>query len=568
MRITLLTLVVAVAVVALRSVGAYDPTTAAMIDLHKASAGLIKEMVGVDKRIQMERPKREVATREELMLRARHAARRRGAPDLFSMPVEGYIVWGRTHCNSTDNPQNYYTKSNHQSYSTVTWYVNNIRGGVLSGGKRYLINDVNYNDGADCSIMKILYQHMVDVDGAQFLFAPVNPDCSVLAKFAESRGILYGNGGDYSLLILRNTPNATTAYDTEPWTQAIGYDDLQWTFNGMNDITQGGASCAEALTNPSYIDQSRVPSGKPPAKVRTAVFGSNAAEVPYLAATQKYQLLIRNVTALANDTVWILNDIVQQQCNYLNPTLEEWKRLDPDFIYFITGASNGSIGFDCMHKLNYNPPAVMMPTALSLDQSDYPAWHTQGLVQELPYYASINFYDQIFGDYQTFYDTYQTLWGEQATFYELTFASTAVVLLTCIENTGTTTNVTVIRDCIRNFNQSTIYGQITFNPNGWFVDRPNVCLQKKGSGVYSVVFPADYPDAVKLLLPSDFSMNRTWLKQFDGPKGIKTTNLVLIIVFSIFGFGLGAAGLGYFVFTRYYEPMWFPKSSKTGAADW
>ena len=540
-------------------------TATMVIDTPDASMGLIKEMINVEKRIHASRPRRAVST-SELMTRSRRLAKRQGQPDLFSLPIEGYVVWGRTHCNSTDNPQNDYTKSNHQSYSTVSYYVNNVRGGILVNGKRYLINDVNYNDGADCSLMKILYQHMVDVDGAQFLFAPVNPDCSVLAKFAESRQLLFGNGGDYSLLILRITPNATTPYDTEPWNQDIGYDDLQWTYNGMNDITQGGASCAEAMTNPNYIDQSNVRAGQPPARVRTAVFGSNEAEVPFLAATQKNQLAIRNVTTLMEDTVWLLKDIVQRQCEYLNPTLEAWKSLNPDFIYFITGASNGSIGFDCLHRLNYNPPAVMMPTTLTFDESDYPAWHTEGLVQELPYYASINFPDQIFGDYQTFFDWYQNLYNTSATFYELTFASTAVVLLACLENTGTITNMTVIRDCIRNFNQSTIYGDIAFNPNGWFVDRPNVCLQKKGRGEYGVVFPSDYPDAVKLLLPSDFSMNKTWLKQFDGPKGVTRTNLVLIIVFSILGGGLLVGVIVYFIWSRKYQAIWIPKTS--GASEW
>jgi len=193
---------------------------------------------------------------------------KRQSTAIKNMPVAGYIPWGRTHCNSTNNPQNFYTKSQHQAYVTVAYYVNEVLGGVLLNGSRYLVKDINYNDGADCTLMKIIYQRMVDVDGAKFLFAPVNPDCSVLAKFAESRGILYGNGGDYSLLFLRATaPNITGPYD-EPWSVGITYDNLQWTFNLMNDILKGGQSCAVALTDPTYIDQSRARAGDPPLKVK------------------------------------------------------------------------------------------------------------------------------------------------------------------------------------------------------------------------------------------------------------------------------------------------------------
>lgn len=554
--------------VTFRGVSAYAPldSAASYEAVRSASYGLIKEMVLAEKRMHAERqPRRPDA--EELASRASRHRGRQGMPDLKSMPVAGYVVWGRTHCNSTNNPQNLFTRSQHQSYSLVAYYVNEVRGGILVGGQRYLVRDVNYNDGADCTLMKILYEYMVDVEGAQFLFAPVNPDCSVLAKFAESRGLLYGNGGDYSLLILRNTPNATTPFDTEPWAQAVGYDDLQWTYNGMNDITQGGASCAEALTNPQYIDQSRVKAGDPPAKVRTAVFGSNAAEVPFLAATQKAQLVARNVTELEPELVWQLKKIVDQRdCSYIGPDLERWKALRPDFIYMITGASNATIGFECLHRLDYQPPALMNPTALATDQDESAVWHTIGLVQETPFFASINFVDQIFGDYQTFFDYYALLYNESATFYELTFASTAVVLLACMENIGTTTNMTAIRDCIRAFNQSTIYGDIHFNPNGWFVDRPNVCLQKIARGSYSVAFPLDYPNQADLLIPSQFVMNQTWLSQFKQDRSISKTNIAIIVVCSVIGAALiVTTGVWGFLKSR-YRVMFFPKT--VGSSEW
>ena len=565
MRCTLLLLVaLLVAIIGFERVFAYEPNTSwlaaelARADLAAMREGLYNAIERA-KILQAEVAAGGAQAGVAYDSRERRTARaRQSAAVLKAMPVAGYIPWGRTHCNSTNNPQNYYTKSNHQSYVTVAYYVNEVLGGILLNGSRYLIKDINYNDGADCTIMKILYQHMVDVDGAQFLFAPVNPDCSVLSKFAESRGIPFGNGGDYSLLILRITPNATTPYDDEPWAQGVGYDDLQWTYNGMNDITQGGASCAEAMTNPKYIDQSRVKSGAPPAKVRTAVFGSNQAEVPYLSATQKAQLIARGVTEVHPEQNWDLKEISARKCAYLGPTFNAWKAANPDFIYMITGASNGSIGFDCLHSLNYESPAIMMPTALADDASDYPAWHTLGLIQELPFFASTNFQDQIFGNYQNFFDTYRALWNESATFYELTFASTAVVLLSCIENTQTMDPL-IIRNCIRNFNQSTIYGDISFNPNGWYVDRPNVCLQKVGRGSYVVTYPDTYPNTSKLLIPSQFKMNQTWYEEQQPPHGISKTNKTLAIVFSILGGIALLAIIALYLVSRKYHLFFFKK---------
>lgn len=520
-------------------------------DAHK----YVREMVHLDKRIQSERAEllRGVRLARTPGLTS-HRASRQNAATLKAMPVAGYIRWGRTHCNSTGNPQNYYTKSNHQSYATVAYYVNEVLGGILLNGSRYLVDDINYNDGADCNIMKILYQYMVDVLGAQFLFAPVSPDCSVLSKFAESRAIPFGNAGDYSLLILRITPNATTPYDNEPWADGISYDDLKWTFNGMNDITQGGSSCAEAMTNPTYIDQSDADPGTP-VRVRTAVFGSNQAEVPYLAATQKGQLIARGVTEVYPEQNWNLNAIVAQKCGYLNPTLKAWKDLKPDFIYMITGASNSSVGLECLHALNYESPILMIPTALDDTTAD---WHTIGIVQESPFFASINFADQIFGTYQNFVDSYSLLWNDTVTFYELTFASTAVVLLSCIENTQSLDS-NVVMACIRKFNQSTIYGQVSFNPNGLYVDRPNVCLQKTGRGKYNVVFPRDYPDAQLLEMPSQFEMNKTWYKEQQPPRGLTRSNKAIIGVFSALGGLALLAAIAVFIVSRKYHLFIFKK---------
>lgn len=473
-----------------------------------------------------------------------------------SLPVAGYIPWGRTSCNSTNNPQNYYTRLQNRAYVTVAYYVNEVLGGLMINKSRHLIKDIVYNDGADCVLMKVLYERMADVDGAKFFFAPVNPDCSVLAKIAERRGMLFGNGGDYSLLILRNMPNATTAYDWEPWATSVGYDKLEWTFNLMNDITQGGESCAEAMTNTTYIDQSRVRAGDPPTRVRSAVFASNEREVPYLAMQSRAALMRRNVTEPYPMVNWDLERIVSEKCDYLGSTLREWKRLKPDFAYLISGASNTSMGVDCMHRLEYNPPAFMSPTAQLSDE--FPEWRLVGVTMELPFFASVDFEDMIFGRHSAFVATYRFLWKDHPSFYELTFASSAVVLLQCILMTQSMDSLTV-RTCIRTFNRSTIYGDIQFNPNGWYVDRPNVCMQRKKNNTIEAVFPLDYPNRKLWQMPSPFEFDKKYIDMLH-PKKLTTTNIALIVVFSALGIVIIIGAIVFLVAKARYHWIFVPKS--------
>jgi len=48
---------------------------------------------------------------------------------------------------------------------------------------------------------------------------------------------------------------------------------------------------------------------------------------------------------------WDLNRIVTEKCSYLDQTFKKWKDLKPDFVFMVTGASNTSLGLDCMHRL-------------------------------------------------------------------------------------------------------------------------------------------------------------------------------------------------------------------------
>jgi hypothetical protein len=486
--------------------------------------------------------------------RRREGAAKRQSGGLFDLPIAGYISWGRTHTNTTGSPQNYYTFLNDQAYRTVVYQVNEVLGGVLLNGSRYVINDINYNDGADCTLMKILYEYMVDTDGAQFLFSPTSYDCSVLAKFAESRDMLFGNGADASLLILEFT-NGTTPYDTDPWAVNITYTGLQWTYNLQNDIATYFTSCGTAMTDPTYIDQSGVAEGDPPARIRTMAFAANEAEVPGVTLQCRAVLLGLNVTEVYPVQDLSLDDLLTEQCTYLdNGTFDGWMHARPDFTFLITGASNGSLGYTCMHERHYQPPLTMSPTDVD---PTFAAWQVAGMVRDIPFFASIDFTDPVMGTFSNFVTIYETLFDVVPTFYEFGIASTAIVLLDCINSTQSLDQY-VVRECIRAYNKTTMYGAISFVQPGWYLPRPNVCVQRHDNYTDLVVFPLDYPARVPMLFPYPFVFNQTWLDQFNSP-AITTVQWGLI--------GMGIAILVillvvlvvFLVATKIYHVIFIPK---------
>lgn len=472
--------------------------------------------------------------------------------DIKTLPVGGYIRWFRTHCNSTGNPQNYYTEQNHRSYAAVAYYVNEVLGGLLLNGTRYLIDDYNMNDGGDCTVMQVLYERAAALGYDKF-FAPTSPDCSVLAKFAESRGILFGNAADYSLLILGFAGLTTPADATALYVNAsaYSYSSLQWTYNMMNDITKGGQSCAEAATNPLYIDQTVPLVPGQPNRVRTFAAASTEDTTPYLVPQERFALLQRNITEVAQYVNWNTVQLLEGTCTYIGPVVDQWVATQPDLIAVTTGATNGSIAFECMHSIPYQPPLVLMEAF----PPNVAPWQTASTIYELPFTPSIDFADPIFGSYSEFAATYELLYNDTVDFYKLTFASSAVVMLDCIVATQSLDNY-VVRECIRAYNGSTIYGDISFQQTFWFVNRPNTCIQSQPDGSIAAVYPLGYPNRVPLKMSGLYTLNQTWFALEHPKQPLGSGVIAGISIGSGVAFVLLVAAIvggGIYIYTRYYH---------------
>ncbi len=471
-----------------------------------------------------------------------------------SMPVGGYIRWFRTHCNSTGNPENFYAEKNHRAYVAVTYYVNEVLGGLLINDTRYLIDDYNMNDGGDCEIIQVLYERAHSLGYDKF-FAPTSSDCSVLAKYAESKQILFGNAGDYSLLILAFSDQTTPADATALYVNAsaYSYSSLEWTYNMMNDVTKGGQSCAEAATDPLYIDQTVQLVPGQPNRVRTFAAASTDDTVPYLVPQERAALLALNASEVVPYVSWNTGQLLAGTCGYIGPVIDEWVAAQPDLVVAITGATNGSIAFDCMHLIPYQPPLVLMeafPPGVA-------PWKTASTIYELPFTPSIDFTDPIFGTYSEFAATYELLYNDTVDFYDLTFAASAVVMLDCIARTQSLDNY-VVRECIRAYNGSTIYGDINFQQTFWYVNRPNTCVQSQPDGSVAPVFPLGYPNRVALKMSGLYSLNKTWFEEKHPHTPLSGGQVAAIAIGACVGFValLGAVGgLGYYLFRRKYHAV-------------
>ena len=533
-RVALLVLFAALA--ATQMVQGWPEFTADALSADKTAASILETLIPFDRYVRTHNARQSAKNNKQREILPGAVPVPNYSDPIWSLPIAGYITIGRTATNTTGSPQITYTTLSDRTYTLVVHYVNEILGGLLLNGSRYLIRDLHGNDGADCSIMMERYDGYIS-KGALLLFAPVNPDCSVLSKLAESRDTLFFNAGDYSLLIERLSPNFSTPNDyllneyvSNP--EDYDYSTLDWTFNAMTiqTVTSLGDAVADALTNPIYIDQTGVPSGAPPRQVRTAAFASNQREVPYNVATQRDALLKRGVTEAYPNTNLDLSLVLSDKCDYLWPTvIDHWIETNPDFAMLITGASNTSIGVMCMHQKHYQPPAF--ETIATADPANgFDPWHLALGVGELTFLATIEYDDPIFGKYSTWTALYNATYGYLPSFYEDTMASSITVPLGCILSTQSL-DPYVIRTCMRNFEGSTVYGNVSYPAEtGYAPNRSNIVIQYNADGTFQPVYPIDYPNRVNLVIDEkEFPWNTTWEDQFKSHGGISKRDRSLAI---------------------------------------
>ena len=412
---------------------------------------------------------------------------------VIAQPVQ-YVTFGRTWTGTLGSPQAVFGLRNDHVWRTFFHQVNNITGGLIINSTRTMFIDNAHDDGASCNTMLYLCDSYVKNDGATYLIAPVQPDCTQIALIAEENQVLYANGADFTLPVLMYQ------YPTPP------FSNLQWVFNTMPDQRLYGTATAQAATDLQTITN---PSGGPPTKPRTVVAAYNK-EIPFLVEAYLNGLLAQGLTQLGNTTIWTLADILTKQCEYLGPTIDTWIKLKPDVVIATSGASNTSILVTCMHQKLYHPPMLILPVPAEITE-DFPAWHLDGVISEASFVASRNFQDPVFGSIQQFQDLYLQMHGVPATSYEVTIVAGGVVIADCMMRTQSIDPYDV-RECMRTYNSETLYGPTSFFGGGLYVNRTSINLQYVNGGNSTVAtWPITWPNQTNLRYPYDFQFPSYWL---------------------------------------------------------
>lgn len=452
-------------------------------------------------------------------------------------PVQ-YVTFGRSWTGTLGSPQTIFGSLNDNVWRTFFHQINNITGGLMINGTRTFFIDDAHDDGASCDTMRYLYNSYVKNDGATYLIAPVQPSCTDLALIAEQNNVLYANGADYTLPVLMYQ------YPTPP------FNTLQWAFNTMPDQRLYGTATAQAATDLLTLTN---PNGGSPIKPRTVVAAYNV-EIPYLVDGYLKGMLAQGLTQLGNTTVWDLSEILAKQCEYLEPTIDEWMRLKPDVVIATSGASNSSILVTCMHQKLYHPPMLILPVP-STPTEDFPAWHLDGVMSEASFVASQNFSDPVFGSIDQFEELYRKMHNFTPSSYEVTIVAGGIVIADCMMRTQSIDPYDV-RECMRTYNAETLYGPTSFFGNGLYVNRTSINQQYVDGGQTTVAtWPLTWPNQTNAKFPYKFVFPSAWEKVWGGKskKISKDKLLAITLPVGIVGaFGFVALIIIGILYRRFY----------------
>jgi ABC-type branched-subunit amino acid transport system substrate-binding protein len=419
------------------------------------------------------------------------------------------IKFGRTWTSTFGSPQTFYAINQDQGYRTWSYAVN-ASGGITINGTQYFIEEITYDDGADCETMNILYERLITVDQVHVLFAPVTYECESPALIAENYSIPFINAADYTLPILQAT-NSTWA-------------NLMWTFTANAEYTTAGQSCVYPIWQQG---------------ARTFI-GFYVVEIPGYVPEARQAALSLNMTELQNLTVLSLasiQDAVSGGCQYLDPFIETWKDLDPDFLIG-TASVNTSTLVDCMNRKLWHPRALWLVTPPTFPTSQ--DWEALGYVQEDIWVPFGNYTDPIFGSIDQFNALFQQLWNVTGDLgYQATIATSGTMAAIAIEK-AQSLDPYKIREQLLLLNMTTILGQVTLNPGTQSVARPYTCIQQISETKQTLIYP-NVSETQNAIYPWKFVYPPSFLNSLKS-HGLSNSNKNWIIIGCILGFFL-VAGL-------------------------
>jgi len=411
----------------------------------------------------------------------------------------------------------------------MTWltFVNS-NGGITLNGTQYYFEMIIYNDGADCDLINILTERLITTDNVDFMFASIHPNCHNVAQIPQNLSTPYLNGGDFAL-------------------QLSPYGGLSWTVGFIPNSATLAYSCLSTVYNLG---------------ARKYSFFNVVAATPslYLVVSLGYASLpgFYNISSDNLD----LSKVETEGCDYLNPIINKWKKLQPDLLVGNMGLQDAPTLLHCLDQQLYHPDIYFYTGGAFPAFRAAAGWEAYGHFTQGFWDVSIDLPDPIFGSGANYSNLYFKLWNITAAGYDAHFANTAVVATKAILN-AQSFDKQMLLNALNSFNELTFYGHNNFTKG--IINQPYLCFQENENGSMNVVYPTDYPGAVPAMYPYPFKYDAQFLYERGAPARYRKL-LEEITIPTIIG-GLliiiTALIIAFVVFKQKFIIILFPKTIDT-----
>jgi len=269
---------------------------------------------------------------------------------------------------------------------------------MMQANKQQLLkinNTVHYVDlkvlsgGPDCASFLVIYEYLISVVGVEFIFMPVNPNCTQLVFLGEAYEIPVLNAPDFALSIYQQIP-------------VLPFFSLNHTYSVSANYSLLVPSCLIPLQGKAQTV----------AIVHAGNIGQDA--VPAAEAA----LVALGFTKAMNTTYLDSNDLraaslIGDGCSAINPVIDELKRVQPDILYYSLGETYTDQGILCMHKKRYYPPAFFPFASSTVQLNSNTSWELSLAVLPDMWLGDTNATDPVLISVPDFDTTWRRIWGEE-----------------------------------------------------------------------------------------------------------------------------------------------------------
>ena len=473
-------------------------------------------------------------------------------PEAVPIPAGAPTVeFGLVITNADGYEQIGFNTLHHQGLRTFQMQANKMGKLVLNGTVHYVDLKV-LSGGPACSSFLIEYEYLITVVGVQFLFMPVNPDCTQLAFLAEAYEIPIINAPDFALAIYQQIPSLPFASLKHTYSVAANY----------------------SLLAPSCLIPVIAAGAKTIAIVHAGTIGQDA--VPAVEAA----ILSLGLTKAMNNTYLDNNELrtassVGDGCSYVNPIIEQLKIAKPDILYYSLGDIYTDQGILCMHKKGYYPPAFW-PFASSTVQNGPNAWQTSYSVINDMWLGGTNATDPLLVSVSDFTTYWTRLWGiSQINLisYSATSSTAGTIAIEAINLAGTT-DADAFNQAMHTIRFSSVIGDIYLVQGTQVFNHPFFCRQQGNGPTVNetfVIFP-DTPSTVPVVYPANtlISIPPSFLESLRSRSWWTTGRKVGVGLGISFGVIIivGGIAVAFYLLKFKYYAIFIPKGGAKEADHW